>query len=148
MRLADDALGLGDGFLHAFLAHGFGAGAGFVDEGLGFDFRFVENFAVAFLGFGKLLFDFLGVLLRLGNAATALGEDIDDRTEGEFVEHPVDENEKNALGDELRPRDTEGAQQICDNVHVFGKGRPRPPERPRPLRLTGPRRRGSGRKWR
>ena len=127
MGLADDSLGFGDGFLHAFLAHGFGAGAGLVDEGFRLQVGLGQDFLVALLGFGELLLHFLGIVLRLGDAAAALGENIHDRAEGVFVEEPVDDDEDDRLRDELRPCHAELAEKLFDNLHdarVRGSGPP------------------------
>ncbi len=87
-----------------------------------------ENFLVAEFSLSELFLDFFRVVLAFLDTAAAFVQHLENRSEGIFLQHPVNEEEKNDLGDEFAPGNTKS----CKNLHKIELAANRESSRDRP----------------
>ncbi len=119
--LGDDVLGIGDGLLKLLLRNGIAAETGLFDQMGGFVVGLAKDLLVAEFSLGELLLDALGIVLAFLDSTTALVENLQDRSEGKFAEHAVNDKEQDDLGNELGPGDAEILKEFGDDIHENAK---------------------------
>ena len=100
------------------LSLGFAGSAAFLDNALSILVCFAKDFLATELRLGELLFDFFGIFLSFLDDFPAALKDIDDWSKSKFFQDGVNDEKKNCLGDEFRPSDSKGGEQLCDGIHV------------------------------
>jgi hypothetical protein len=83
-----------------------------IDHLLRFGIGSRQDLGVPLLGLSQLLFNFLSVQLRFLDAFSPLFEHGNDRPEREFLQHKVNDDEQDKLGQKLGPLDSEGIEKF------------------------------------